>query len=51
MQTLEFIQYVYTLFGFEYSLELSTRPEQYLGSIQGWDSAEQQLKNVLNKLG
>lgn len=31
---LDFLDYVYSIFGFEYSLELSTRPENYLGTIE-----------------
>ena len=40
---LKFIDFIYGLFGFEYSLELSTRPEQFIGDINLWNSAEQQL--------
>lgn len=32
-------------------LELSTRPEHYLGAIEDWDLAESQLKNALEKFG
>jgi threonyl-tRNA synthetase len=48
---LEFLQHVYGIFGFEFSLELSTRPENYLGEINTWDNAENQLKVVLDKFG
>lgn len=34
------MQHVYGLFGFEFRLELSTRPENYLGSIETWNEAE-----------
>jgi threonyl-tRNA synthetase len=34
------MQHTYGLFGFEFSLELSTRPEKYLGSIETWNAAE-----------
>ena len=34
------MQHTYGLFGFEFSLELSTRPENYLGEITTWDAAE-----------
>jgi threonyl-tRNA synthetase len=40
MDTLEFIGYIYEVFGFEWSIELSTRPEDYLGSKAIWDNAE-----------
>lgn len=36
----DFMQHVYGLFGFEFHLELSTRPDNYLGSIETWDRAE-----------
>lgn len=31
---------IYGLFGFGYRFELSTRPENYLGTIETWDMAE-----------
>ncbi|KAF9431423.1 threonyl-tRNA synthetase [Entomortierella beljakovae] len=49
--TLDFLQYVYGIFGFEFSLALSTRPEKYLGKIEQWDIAEQHLKDALNRFG
>ncbi|KAF9175549.1 threonyl-tRNA synthetase [Mortierella sp. AD011] len=49
--TLDFLQYVYGIFGFEFSLALSTRPEKYLGKIEEWDAAEQYLKDALNRFG
>ncbi|KAF0932622.1 hypothetical protein E2562_010492 [Oryza meyeriana var. granulata] len=48
---LEFINYVYKIFGFKYELELSTRPEKYLGDIETWNKAEQQLTEALNEFG
>ncbi|XP_066371883.1 threonine--tRNA ligase, mitochondrial 1-like [Miscanthus floridulus] len=48
---LEFINYVYEIFGFKYELELSTRPEKYLGEIDTWNKAEQQLTEALNEFG
>jgi threonyl-tRNA synthetase len=36
----DFMQHTYGLFGFDFSLELSTRPEKYLGSIETWNAAE-----------
>ncbi|TVU42415.1 hypothetical protein EJB05_08819 [Eragrostis curvula] len=48
---LEFINYVYEIFGFKYELELSTRPEKYLGDIETWNKAEQQLTEALNESG
>lgn len=34
------MQHTYGLFGFEFRLELSTRPENFLGTIETWDKAE-----------
>ena len=46
-----FITFIYKTFGFnEYKIELSTRPEEYIGSIEIWDVAENALKSVLEKL-
>ena len=42
---------VYRQFGFEYSLELSTRPENSMGSDADWENAENGLKNALESLG
>jgi threonyl-tRNA synthetase len=36
----DFMEHAYGLFGFEFSLELSTRPEKFLGSIETWNGAE-----------
>ena len=41
---------VYNLFGFEnIRVELSTRPEKFMGEIETWNKAEQVLKNALEK--
>ncbi|KAK1613883.1 hypothetical protein QYE76_019400 [Lolium multiflorum] len=48
---LEFVDYVYKIFGFKYELELSTRPEKYLGDIETWNKAEQQLTEALVEFG
>ena len=37
----DFMEHVYGLFGFEFRLELSTRPENYLGTIETWNAAEE----------
>ncbi|KAF5741053.1 threonine--tRNA ligase mitochondrial [Tripterygium wilfordii] len=46
---LEFIDYVYRVFGFNYELKLSTRPEKYLGDLATWDKAEAALTEALNE--
>ncbi|KAJ2996230.1 threonyl-tRNA synthetase [Globomyces sp. JEL0801] len=44
---LEFIKYIYDLFGFTFYMKLSTRPEKYLGEIETWDKAEELLRDAL----
>ncbi len=44
------INEVYTKFGFTYTLELSTRPENSMGSDEDWDAATNGLKNALESL-
>jgi threonyl-tRNA synthetase len=47
-EVISFITGMYSVFGFnEYAIELSTRPEKYIGTIEVWDKAEAALKNVL----
>jgi len=45
------INSVYTKFGFNYFLELSTRPEDSMGSDEDWNDATEGLKNALESLG
>ena len=45
------INEVYTKFGFKYHVELSTRPENSMGSDEDWDAATEGLKGALDKLG
>ena len=51
MNFLDFMDYCYKVFGFEYELYLSTRPETMLGSSELWDMAEAALTEALNKFG
>ncbi len=44
---LDFMDVVYKTFGFEYSIELSTKPEKAMGDPALWDLAESKLKEVL----
>ncbi|MDR6749208.1 threonyl-tRNA synthetase [Bacillus pumilus] len=46
----QLVDHVYRTFGFEYSVELSTRPEKALGDDAIWDISESALKNVLDRL-
>ncbi len=45
------INEVYEKFGFKYSVELSTRPEDSMGSDEDWEAATNGLKTALEKLG
>jgi threonyl-tRNA synthetase len=45
---LAFLKRVYGIFGFEFSLQLSTRPKKYLGEIAVWDEAERALGACLD---
>ncbi len=44
------IDEVYTLFGFKYHIELSTRPENSMGSDEDWEAATSALKAALDEL-
>ena len=45
------IDEVYKLFGFKYHVELSTRPEDSMGSDEDWETATNGLKSALDDLG
>ncbi|WP_127534732.1 threonine--tRNA ligase [Paenibacillus kobensis] len=45
------IDRIYSVFGFAYSIELSTRPEDSMGSQELWDEAEAALSSVLDARG
>lgn len=45
------INEVYSKFGFKYFVELSTRPEDSMGSDADWEAATEGLKGALEKLG
>ena len=47
----DLINEVYTKFGFKYTVELSTRPENSMGSDEDWEAATNGLKAALDKLG
>ena len=48
---LDLVFYIYNMFGFEYKLVLSTRPENRLGGEELWDKAEAALEEALKKCG
>ena len=48
---LDLIDHIYNVFGFEYKVELSTRPVDYMGEESLWDQAEAALEKVLENRG
>lgn len=51
IEVIELADYIYSIFGFEYVVELSTRPENSMGSDELWDKATDALREALNKKG
>jgi threonyl-tRNA synthetase len=48
---IDMVDYFYRIFGFGYRVELSTRPEKAMGSVEMWDRAEAILERVLQEKG
>lgn len=48
---IDLIDKFYTLFGFPYHVELSTRPEKSMGSAETWEMATNALKQALDEKG
>ncbi|MBJ8191054.1 threonine--tRNA ligase, partial [Bacillus cereus] len=48
---IKLINEMYSVFGFDFTVELSTRPDDFMGEPVLWDQAEQALQNVLDHLG
>ncbi|MGB9615912.1 MAG: threonine--tRNA ligase [Desulfomonilaceae bacterium] len=46
---IQFVRDVMGIFGFEYTMELSTRPEKSIGSDEDWDRATRALENALRE--
>jgi len=44
---IELVDTIYKVFNFEYRVELSTRPEKFMGEIATWDTAEKALADAL----
>ncbi|NMP38361.1 MAG: threonine--tRNA ligase [Clostridiales bacterium] len=42
---------VYSLFGLKYKIELSTMPDDHMGSLEDWELATNALKNAMESLG
>lgn len=48
IENLDFLDYVYKKLGFNYRVTLSTRPDKFMGNIDVWESAENNLIEALN---
>lgn len=48
VKIIDLADYLYSTFGFKYTLELSTRPDDFMGDIESWNYAEESLKKVLD---
>ncbi len=48
---LNFVKDVMAMFGFQYMMELSTRPEKSIGSDEDWERATNALENALKHMG
>ena len=48
---LRLVDRVYGDFGLDYAIELSTRPEDYLGKLETWTHAEAQLRGAIEAAG
>jgi len=48
---IDFVDFVYKKFGFKYHIELSTRPENSMGSDEDWELATSALKGALDAQG
>ncbi|WP_425805736.1 threonine--tRNA ligase [Desulfitobacterium sp. Sab5] len=48
---IDLVDYFYKVFGFKYNVELSTRPEDSMGSDEAWEMATNALKDALETKG
>ncbi|MCX5750170.1 MAG: threonine--tRNA ligase [Candidatus Saganbacteria bacterium] len=48
IEVLDFIDYVMKVFHFDYVVNLSTRPEKYVGTEEGWEHATDALKHAMD---
>ena len=46
---IDFTKKIMDSFGFSYEMEISTRPQKYIGSEEVWEEATEALKNALNR--
>lgn len=50
-QMIDLADLLYSTFGFKYTIELSTRPDDFMGKIEEWDFAEKALEDALIERG
>lgn len=48
---IDFIKYILDVFNFNWEVEISTRPEKFIGKIEDWEVATESLKEVLTQKG
>lgn len=51
IDVIDFIDYVYNIFGFKYHIELSTKPEDAMGTDEEWEIATSALKEAMDAKG
>ncbi|MFH1972249.1 MAG: threonine--tRNA ligase [archaeon] len=51
LNVLKLTEEIYGAFGLGFELELSTRPEKFIGEKNNWDKSEKALKSALEKYG
>ncbi|GFN36056.1 threonine--tRNA ligase [Tepidimicrobium xylanilyticum] len=51
MDIIDLADYIYSIFGFKYHVELSTRPENSMGTDEQWELATNSLKEALEEKG
>ncbi len=51
IEVIDLALYFYRLFGFDYEVELSTRPEKFIGSLEMWEMATRALREALEEVG
>jgi threonyl-tRNA synthetase len=51
VKVIEFTDFIYKIFGFEYRVEISTKPENSIGSDEDWDRATAALEAAAKKFG
>jgi threonyl-tRNA synthetase len=42
----DFLNQVYGVFGFDFHLKLSTRPDNYIGELSVWNNAEKVMRRL-----